>query len=137
MLNSADHEILNAYKYKNIKKFSFFQAQISLECYFSCSHVKMPTTVGILAFMSRKISCSAELSKKFFITSGPGLAQCCHSFLKGKTPPFAEFLYSPEHTPVNEVELTLVETLRGLFLSLILFHRKFVYLLEPLYFCRS
>ena len=37
MLNSAEHEILNARKYKNIKKFSFFQAQISLECYFSCS----------------------------------------------------------------------------------------------------
>ena len=37
MLNSAEHEILNAYKYKTIKKFSFFQAQITLECYFSCS----------------------------------------------------------------------------------------------------
>ena len=36
MLNSAEHEILNAYKYKNIKKLSIFQAQISLECYFSC-----------------------------------------------------------------------------------------------------
>ena len=37
-LNSAEHEILNAHKYKNIKKFSFFQAQISLECcFFSCS----------------------------------------------------------------------------------------------------
>ena len=31
MLNSAEHEILNAHKYKNIKKFSFFQAQISLK----------------------------------------------------------------------------------------------------------
>ena len=30
MLNSAEHEILNAHKYINIKKFSFFQAQISL-----------------------------------------------------------------------------------------------------------
>ena len=29
MLNSAEHEILNAHKYKNIKKFSLFsQAQI-------------------------------------------------------------------------------------------------------------
>ena len=35
--NLAKHEILNADKYKNIKKFSFIQAQISLECYFSCS----------------------------------------------------------------------------------------------------
>ena len=31
---SAEHEILNAHEYKNIKKFSFFQVQISLE--FSC-----------------------------------------------------------------------------------------------------
>ena len=37
MLNSAEHEILNARKYKNILKNLHFQAQISLECYFSCS----------------------------------------------------------------------------------------------------
>ena len=30
VLNSAEHEILNAHKYKNIKNFSFFKAQISL-----------------------------------------------------------------------------------------------------------
>ena len=29
MLNSAEHEILNAHKYKITKKFSFFQAQKS------------------------------------------------------------------------------------------------------------
>ena len=28
MLNSVEHEVLNAYKYKNIKKFSLFQAQL-------------------------------------------------------------------------------------------------------------
>ena len=27
MLNSVEHEILNAHKYKNIKKFSFFQTR--------------------------------------------------------------------------------------------------------------
>ena len=37
MLISTDHEILNAHEYKNINKFSFFQPQISRECYFSCS----------------------------------------------------------------------------------------------------
>ena len=37
MLNSVEHEILNAHKYENIEKFSILQAQISLECYFSCS----------------------------------------------------------------------------------------------------
>ena len=35
--NSAEHDILNAHKYKTTKKFCFFLAQISLECYFSCS----------------------------------------------------------------------------------------------------
>ena len=35
MLNSVEHEISNAHKYKIIKKFSLFQAQISLERFFS------------------------------------------------------------------------------------------------------
>ena len=34
MLDSAEHEILNAHKHENIKKFSIYQAQISLERYF-------------------------------------------------------------------------------------------------------
>ena len=37
MLNSVEHKILIAHKYENIKKFNIFQAQISVECYFSCS----------------------------------------------------------------------------------------------------
>ena len=37
MLNSFEHEILNAHKYKNIKKFSCFKIQISRERNFSCS----------------------------------------------------------------------------------------------------
>ena len=37
VLNLVEHEISNAHMYKNIKKFSFCQAQISGECYFSCS----------------------------------------------------------------------------------------------------
>ena len=37
MLNSIEHENLDNHKYNNIKKFGFFKAQISLECYFSCS----------------------------------------------------------------------------------------------------
>ena len=35
MLNSAEQEILNAHKYESIKKYSIFEAQKSLECYFS------------------------------------------------------------------------------------------------------
>ena len=37
MLNSVEHKILIALKYEDIKKFNNFQAQISLECYLSCS----------------------------------------------------------------------------------------------------
>ena len=39
VLNFAENEILDAHKYENIKKFSIFLAQISLECYFFCSGV--------------------------------------------------------------------------------------------------
>ena len=55
MVNSAEHGILNAHKCENIKKFSFFQAQINLEMlFFQLINIKMPTIVGILTFMSRK-----------------------------------------------------------------------------------
>ena len=55
LLNSAVHEISKAHKYKTIKTVSNFQAQTSLECYFFLlTDVKLPTTVGILTFMSRK-----------------------------------------------------------------------------------
>ena len=37
ILNLVEHDILNARKYKNINKFSVFQAQISGEGYFSRS----------------------------------------------------------------------------------------------------
>ena len=39
VLNSVEHEILNAHKYKNIKKFGLFKAQLSLECYFFRSYM--------------------------------------------------------------------------------------------------
>ena len=54
--------------------------------FFLLINLKMPTIVGILIFMSRKISCSNELSrKKSFITSGPDLGLYCfqrYSILK-------------------------------------------------------
>ena len=63
MLNSAEHELLNAHKYEFIKKFGIFQAQICLECYFSCSQM----LIGILTFMNRKnfIRSWAENGKKY------------------------------------------------------------------------
>ena len=39
VLNSVEHEILNAHKYKTIKKFGIFKAQLSLEYYFSRSYM--------------------------------------------------------------------------------------------------
>ena len=55
MLNSAEHKILNARKYKHIKKFSIFQAQVEpITLFFLFMNVKMPTIVGILTFMSSK-----------------------------------------------------------------------------------
>ena len=50
----------------------FFQAQISLDrmLYFLLINVKMPTIVGILTFMSRDYSCSAELSMKKYYNLG-------------------------------------------------------------------
>ena len=60
MLNSAEHENLNAHKYENIKKFSILQPGISLEIFFFLLiNAKMPT-----------ISCEAELSMNFFYSLG-------------------------------------------------------------------
>ena len=50
MVNSAEHEILSAHKYKNTKKFGFFfQAQISLECLFLLINVKLLAFEHLLA----------------------------------------------------------------------------------------
>ena len=64
VLNSVEHEILNAHKYKNIQKFSFFSdSDKPRMLFFLLINVKMPTIVGILTlltivgiltFMSRK-----------------------------------------------------------------------------------
>ena len=50
-LNSAQHEIFNSRKYKNIKDIQHFQAKISLECFISVHKCK---NVGILTFTRRK-----------------------------------------------------------------------------------
>ena len=55
MLNSVKHEILNAHKYKNIKKFGVILGSDQPRMLFlPLISVKMPTIVGILTFMSRK-----------------------------------------------------------------------------------
>ena len=44
MLNSVEHEILNAHNYKKYQEIRLFEAQISLECHFlMLMNVEMPT----------------------------------------------------------------------------------------------
>ena len=55
MLNSAEHEILNAHKYKKSQEIQHFLGSDKLiRLFFLFINVKMPTIVGILTFMSRK-----------------------------------------------------------------------------------
>ena len=55
MLNSAEHEILNAHKYMydDIKKSAFLGSDKSIMLYFLLINVEMSTIVGILTFVSR------------------------------------------------------------------------------------
>ena len=77
MLNSAEHEILNAHKYKNIKEFSFFSGSDKPRMlFFLFIDVKMPTIVGILTFMSRKNCMLRAEHEKSFITMGPAIPRC-------------------------------------------------------------
>ena len=60
--------MLNAHKYKNIKKFFFFKAHISLECYiFPLININMPTIVGILTFMGRKYFMLSWVEHEIFL----------------------------------------------------------------------
>ena len=56
MLTSVENEILNANKYKNIRKFSVFFSGSDKPrmLFFLLIKIQMPTIVGILTFMSRK-----------------------------------------------------------------------------------
>ena len=54
VLNSLEHEILNAHKYKNIKRFSLIGSNKPRILLFPLINVKMPTFVDILTFISRK-----------------------------------------------------------------------------------
>ena len=56
MLNSGEHEILNAYKYKkNKQEIHFFSgSDKSRMLFFLLINVKMPRIVGILRLMIRK-----------------------------------------------------------------------------------
>ena len=66
MLNSAEHEILNAYKYKISRNSAFFRLGSALNAIFPAHNVKMPTIVGILTFMSRKNFMLSGVEYEFF-----------------------------------------------------------------------
>ena len=55
MLNSAEHEILNAHKYKTIRKLCIFSGSDKPRMlFFLLIKVEMPTIVGISTFINRK-----------------------------------------------------------------------------------
>ena len=56
MLNTVEHGILNAHKYKNMKKKTrlFLGSDKPRMLFFPLINVKMQAIVGILTFMSRK-----------------------------------------------------------------------------------
>ena len=65
MLNSTEHKISTAHKkLKNPQMKKFLALSLSGVAFILLINVKMPTIVGILTFMSRINSCSAELSMK-------------------------------------------------------------------------
>ena len=72
MLNSTEHKISTAHKkkYRQMKK--FLGLSLSDVVFIMLIHVKMPTIVGILTFMSRiNFVLSWVECEKSFITSGP------------------------------------------------------------------
>ena len=72
MLNSAEHEILNAHKYVNQKIQHLSGSEKNRMLFFLVINVKMPTIVGILTSMTRKISMlSSAEHEKSFVTLGP------------------------------------------------------------------
>ena len=52
MLNSTRHEISTAHKNKMLQNKDFFAFKLSDVLFIMLIHVKMPTIVGILTFMS-------------------------------------------------------------------------------------
>ena len=55
MLNSVEHEILNAHKYEKYQEIRpFLGSDKPRMLFFLLINVKMPTIVGILTFMCRK-----------------------------------------------------------------------------------
>ena len=73
MLNSVEHEMLNAHKFKKYQENQHFLVSGKPRMlFFTLINVKMPTTVGILTFMSRKnFMLNRVEHEKSFITPEP------------------------------------------------------------------
>ena len=84
MLNSAQHEISNAHKYKNCRKISTFLGSVKLiMLFFLFINVKMETIVAIL---SRKNSMLNWVEhEKSFITLGPVFSPTQHVIVNSYT----------------------------------------------------
>ena len=54
VLNSVEHDILNAHTYKILRNSAFYCSVKPRMLFFPLIHVKMPTIVGILTFTSGK-----------------------------------------------------------------------------------
>ena len=74
MLISVEHDILNAHEYKNkSRNLAFLGSDKPRMLFFPLINVKMPTIIGILTFMSRKIFMLSRIEhEKSFITSEQG-----------------------------------------------------------------
>ena len=79
MLNSAEHEILDARKLKKNQEIQHLSGSDTPKMQFvPLINVKMPTIVGILTFMSKKnFLLSWVEHENFFITSGVDLGILC------------------------------------------------------------
>ena len=72
MLNSAEHEILNAHKYKKYQEIQLFSGSDKPRMLiFLPLNIEMPTIFGILTFMRRKKFMLSRVKHENFITSGP------------------------------------------------------------------
>ena len=63
MLNSTEHELQLLIKTKIPTNEEVFALSLSDAVFIMLMSVKMPTIVGIVTFMSRIISCSAEFNR--------------------------------------------------------------------------
>ena len=71
MLNSAEHKILDAHKYKKYQEIQLFSGSDKFKIlYFLLIKVKMPTIVGILTFLSRKNLMLSRVEHEIFYNLG-------------------------------------------------------------------